>query len=52
MSCILAIDDRPINRQFLVTLLRYGGHKVLEASGGEEARFDHHGYQDAEDGWL
>jgi len=37
MSCILAIDDRPINRQFLVTLLGYGGHKVLEASGGEEA---------------
>jgi signal transduction histidine kinase/DNA-binding response OmpR family regulator len=37
MSCILAIDDRPINRQFLVTLLGYGGHKVLEASDGEEA---------------
>jgi signal transduction histidine kinase/DNA-binding response OmpR family regulator len=37
MSCILAIDDRPINRQFLVTLLGYGGHKVLEASDGDEA---------------
>jgi signal transduction histidine kinase/DNA-binding response OmpR family regulator len=37
MSCILAIDDRPINRQFLVTLLGYGGHQVLEASDGEEA---------------
>jgi len=37
MSCILTIDDRPINRQFLVTLLGYGGHKVLEASDGEEA---------------
>jgi signal transduction histidine kinase/DNA-binding response OmpR family regulator len=36
MSCILTIDDRPINRQFLVSLLGYGGHTVLEASGGEE----------------
>jgi signal transduction histidine kinase/DNA-binding response OmpR family regulator len=36
MSRILAIDDRPINRQFLVSLLGYGGHQVLEASGGEE----------------
>lgn len=37
MSCILAIDDRPINRQFLVSLLGYGGHTVLEAADGEEA---------------
>ena len=37
MSCILTIDDRPINRQFLVSLLGYGGHRVLEASDGEEA---------------
>lgn len=37
MSCILTVDDRPINRQFLVSLLGYGGHTVLEASGGEEA---------------
>src|SRR5437879_2135016 len=37
MSCILAIDDRPINRQFLASLLGYGGHNVLEASDGEEA---------------
>src|SRR6478672_8202655 len=36
MSCILAIDDRPINLQFLVSLLSYGGHKVLEAADGEE----------------
>ena len=36
MSCILTIDDRPINRQFLVSLLGYGGHTVLEAAGGEE----------------
>lgn len=37
MSRILAIDDRPINRQFLVSLLGYGGHQVLEAADGEEA---------------
>lgn len=37
MACILATDDRPINRQFLATLLAYGGHKMLEASDGEEA---------------
>ena len=37
MSCILAIDDRPINRQFLVSLLGYGGHTVLEAANGEAA---------------
>lgn len=37
MSCILTIDDRPINRQFLVSLLGYGGHTVLEAADGEEA---------------
>src|SRR6185503_3002076 len=39
MSCILAIDDRPINRQFLVSLLSYGGHTVLEAADGEEALY-------------
>jgi len=37
MSCILAVDDRPLNRQFLMSLLGYGGHTVLEASNGEEA---------------
>jgi signal transduction histidine kinase/CheY-like chemotaxis protein len=37
MSCILAIDDRPINLQFLASLLTYGGHTVLEAGDGEEA---------------
>lgn len=36
MSLILAIDDLPINRQFLVSLLGYGGHTVLEASSGAE----------------
>src|SRR6185436_2577092 len=37
MACIMAIDDRPINRQFLTSLLAYGGHRMLEASDGEEA---------------
>src|SRR5690349_5181143 len=36
MACILAIDDRPINLQFLGSLLSYGGHTVLEAANGEE----------------
>jgi len=36
MSCILTIDDRPINRQFLASLLGYAGHQVLEAADGEE----------------
>ena len=36
MSRILAIDDRPINRQYLASLLGYGGHTVLEAANGEE----------------
>lgn len=36
MSCILAIDDRPISLQFLTSLLAYGGHTMLEASDGEE----------------
>jgi signal transduction histidine kinase/CheY-like chemotaxis protein len=37
MARILAVDDRPINLQFLVSLLGYDGHSVLEASGGQEA---------------
>ena len=37
MSTILVVDDRPINRQFLVTLLGYCDHKVLEAGDGGEA---------------
>jgi len=32
MSCILTIDDRPINRHYLVSLLGYGGHTVMEAA--------------------
>lgn len=34
MAKILVTDDRPINRQYLTTLLCYKGHTVLEASDG------------------
>ncbi|NMG45127.1 PAS domain S-box protein [Aromatoleum toluvorans] len=34
MSKILVVDDRPTNRQFLVTLLGYAGHRLLEAADG------------------
>ncbi len=37
MAKILVVDDRPINRQFLVTLLGYSGHQLLEAADGKEA---------------
>ena len=37
MASILVVDDRPTNRQFLLTLLGYGGHRLLEAADGEEA---------------
>ena len=37
MATILIVDDRPTNRQFLTTLLGYGGHKLHEAGDGEEA---------------
>jgi PAS domain S-box-containing protein len=37
MATILIADDRPTNRQFLVTLLGYGGHHLLEAADGVEA---------------
>ena len=36
MATILTVDDRPINRQFLVTLLGYGKHRVIEAQDGAE----------------
>ena len=36
MATILVVEDRPINRRFLVTLLQERGHRVLEASCGEE----------------
>lgn len=37
MATILVVDDRPINRQFLVTLLGYAGHRLLEAADGTQA---------------
>jgi len=37
MAKILIVDDRPLNREFLVTLLGYGDHRLLEASDGAEA---------------
>lgn len=37
MAKILIVDDRPTNRQFLLTLLGYGGHELLEAADGSEA---------------
>ena len=37
MAKILIVDDRAINREFLVTLLGYGHHQTLEATDGAEA---------------
>src|SRR5882724_2213793 len=37
MATILVVEDRPINRRFLATLLQERGHRVLQASDGEEA---------------
>jgi diguanylate cyclase (GGDEF)-like protein/PAS domain S-box-containing protein len=37
MATILVVDDRPLNREFLTTLLGYGGHRLLEAGNGAEA---------------
>jgi PAS domain S-box-containing protein len=36
MTRVLILDDRPINRQFLTTLLRYKGFETREASDGRE----------------
>ncbi len=36
MTTILIVDDRPANREFLVTLLSYSGHRLLEAADGAE----------------
>lgn len=45
MAIILVVDDRQANREFLVTLLGYSGHRLLEALDGEEglsiARAEH-----------
>ncbi len=37
MATILIVDDRPLNREYLVTLLGYKGHRLLEAADGVEA---------------
>ena len=37
MATILIVDDASANRQYLLTLLGYFGHCLLEASDGEEA---------------
>jgi diguanylate cyclase (GGDEF)-like protein len=36
MATILIVDDRPINREYLVILLGSIGHRLLEAADGEE----------------
>jgi PAS domain S-box-containing protein len=45
MAKILIVDDRPANRELLVTLLGYVGHHLLEAVDGEQglvvARAEH-----------
>jgi PAS domain S-box-containing protein len=45
MATILIIDDRPSNREFLLTLLGYKGHRLVEAADGAEglavARAEH-----------
>jgi signal transduction histidine kinase len=37
MATVLIVDDRADNREFLVTLLGYAGHQLLEASNAVEA---------------
>jgi len=37
MAKILVVDDRPTNRQLLLTLLGYSGHQMFEAADGAEA---------------
>jgi two-component system, cell cycle sensor histidine kinase and response regulator CckA len=37
MATILVVDDRPTNRDFLLTFLGYRGHRLLEAADGAEA---------------
>src|SRR5689334_13742789 len=36
MAAILILEDRPLDRKFLATLLRTAGHVVLEAGDGAE----------------
>lgn len=37
MAIILIVDDHPTTREFLVPLLGYQGHRLLEATGGAAA---------------
>ncbi len=37
VATILIVDDRAVNREFLVTLLGYGDHRLLQAGDGAEA---------------
>jgi signal transduction histidine kinase len=37
VSTVLVLDDRPEDRELMMTLLRYAGHDVLEAANGELA---------------
>ncbi|MDT4937574.1 MAG: hypothetical protein QOG80_1245 [Pseudonocardiales bacterium] len=37
MATVLIVDDRPVNRDLVRTVLTYHGHQALEASGGAEA---------------
>lgn len=37
MAAILIVEDGPVDRRFLATLLQGHGHRVLDASDGEEA---------------
>ena len=36
MTRVLILDDRPINRQFLSTLLGYKKYETREAANGQE----------------
>jgi PAS domain S-box-containing protein len=37
VATVLVVDDRPVNRDLVRTLLSHRGHRVLEASDGSEA---------------
>ena len=37
MTSILVLDDRPVDRELMTTLLGYAGHTVIEAVSGEAA---------------
>src|SRR5450631_1356708 len=37
MATILILDDQPTDREYLVTLLAEGGHRLLQGADGDEA---------------